>query len=143
VPTPTCRRWSATTCARRCAPTSASTSSRCCSARATTRSSPPSASVSRSPRCIARSRSWGFRLADERDTARKTRELSELIGLDAEKRAERLAFYDISPADEAHLAKLAEICDPHLERAIADFYAHLLRFPELEEMLRAGPDRVQ
>lgn len=69
-------------------------------------------------------------------------ELSKLLGLDAERTADRLAFYSIGPDDEAHLAQLAEICDPRLDEIIADFYAHLLRFPPLEEMLRAEPGRV-
>ena len=70
------------------------------------------------------------------------RELSERLGLDARRTAERLAFYQITPGDQAHLARLSEICDPHLDEIIADFYAHLLRFPPLEELLRSEPGRV-
>jgi signal transduction histidine kinase len=69
-------------------------------------------------------------------------ELSRLLGLDAGHTAERLAFYELSPLDEEHLAALGEIFDPHLDEIIADFYAHLLRFPELEALLRAEPGRV-
>ena len=68
--------------------------------------------------------------------------LSSALGLDPVHTAERLAFFELSPRDEAHLAELAAICDPHLDEIIADFYAHLLRFPHLEEMLRAQPGRV-
>jgi signal transduction histidine kinase len=80
-------------------------------------------------------------LSDERKE-RGARELSERLGLDAKHIADRLAFYQIGPNDEAYLARLSEICDPRLDEIIADFYAHLLRFPALEEMLRAEPGRV-
>ena len=68
--------------------------------------------------------------------------LSALLGLDDERRSERLAFYDIAPSDETYLAELSAVCDPRLDEIIADFYAHLLRFPGLEHMLRAEPGRV-
>jgi signal transduction histidine kinase len=81
-------------------------------------------------------------LTDEEKPAGSRFELSELLGLDTERTAERLAFYDVSSTDEAYLAQLADICDPRLDELIADFYAHLLRFPALEELLRAVPGRV-
>lgn len=70
------------------------------------------------------------------------RDLSKALGLDAEHLAERLAFYEISPRDEDLLAQISDVCDPRLDEVIADFYAHLLRFPQLEELLRATPGRV-
>jgi signal transduction histidine kinase len=76
------------------------------------------------------------------DAPPRDRELSEVLGLDAERLAERLSFYEISPRDEELLAQISELCDPRLDELIADFYAHLLRFPELETMLRATPGRV-
>ena len=71
-----------------------------------------------------------------------TSTLSQALGLDQAHMTERLAFYELSARDEEHLAELAAVCDPHLDEVIADFYAHLLRFPHLEEMLRAQPGRV-
>ena len=68
------------------------------------------------------------------------RDLSKALGLDAERLAERLAFYEISGRDEELLAQISDVCDPRLDDVIADFYAHLLRFPQLEELLRAAPD---
>lgn len=69
-------------------------------------------------------------------------ELRNALGLDPVHTAERLAFYELSAHDEEHLGELAAICDPQLDEIIADFYAHLLRFPHLERMLRAQPGRV-
>jgi signal transduction histidine kinase len=68
--------------------------------------------------------------------------LSERLGLDAEAQALRLAFYGFGEADRAELVSLAPICDRHLDEYIADFYAHLLRFPALESLLRSEPGRV-
>jgi len=68
--------------------------------------------------------------------------LRRALGLDPVHTAERLAFYELGPRDEEHLAELAAVCDPQLDEIIADFYAHLLRFPHLEQMLRAQPGRV-
>lgn len=76
------------------------------------------------------------------DAPAKDRELSRTLGLDAERLAERLAFYEISARDEELLARISDVCDPRLDEVIADFYAHLLRFPQLEELLRGAPGRV-
>lgn len=76
------------------------------------------------------------------DDGPKGRDLSKALGLDAERLAERLAFYEISGRDEELLAQISDVCDPRLDEVIADFYAHLLRFPQLEELLRAVPGRV-
>ena len=76
------------------------------------------------------------------DATAKKRELSATLGLDAERLAERLSFYEISARDEDLLARISDVCDPRLDDVIADFYAHLLRFPQLEELLRGAPGRV-
>lgn len=76
------------------------------------------------------------------DAPPEGRELSEKLGLDEERLAERLAFFEISARDGDLLARISEVCDPRLDDVIADFYAHLLRFPQLEELLRAAPGRV-
>lgn len=77
---------------------------------------------------------------DEHD--REGSELRHRLGLDAQRLAERLAFYELSVRDEERLAAIRDVCDPRLDEIIADFYAHLLRFPELEALLRAEPGRV-
>ena len=76
------------------------------------------------------------------DATAKKRELSATLGLDADRLAERLSFYEISARDEDLLARISDVCDPRLDDVIADFYAHLLRFPQLEELLRGAPGRV-
>ncbi|MBY0279482.1 hypothetical protein K2Z84_29455 [Candidatus Binatia bacterium] len=76
------------------------------------------------------------------DAPAAPRALSDALGLDAERLAERLTFYEVSSRDEQLLAQISEVCDPRLDEVIADFYAHLLRFPQLEELLRAVPGRV-
>jgi signal transduction histidine kinase len=80
--------------------------------------------------------------SDDDAPPRTDRALSEVLGLDAERLAERLSFYEISARDEELLAQISELCDPRLDEVIADFYAHLLRFPELETLLRGVPGRV-
>ncbi len=76
-----------------------------------------------------------------RDVAGGT-SLRGALGLDPVHTTERLAFYELSARDEERLAELAAVCDPQLDEVIADFYAHLLRFPHLEQVLRAEPGRV-
>lgn len=80
-------------------------------------------------------------MADD-DAKRDVLELSRALGIDAEQLADRLAFFELGPADEEALARTSAACDSHLDQIIADFYAHLLRFPELERLLRAEPGRV-
>lgn len=69
-------------------------------------------------------------------------ELSRRLGLDQAHLDDRLAFFEIGPEDERQLAALREVCRPSLDQIVADFYAHLLRFPPLEALLRAEPGRV-
>ncbi len=69
-------------------------------------------------------------------------ELSRLLGFDEQRIAERLAFFELGEADAAQLTALAEVCGPEIDQVVADFYAHLLRFPQLEEMLRSEAGRV-
>jgi signal transduction histidine kinase len=68
--------------------------------------------------------------------------LSRALGLDAGRVADRLVFFEIGPRDEKLLAGVGGVCSPHLDRIVADFYAHLLRFPPLEELLRGEAGRV-
>lgn len=64
------------------------------------------------------------------------------LHLGDEERQLRLAFNEIGPADAGRLGALAPRLSARFDEIIADFYAHLLRFPELEALLRAEPGRV-
>jgi signal transduction histidine kinase len=65
-----------------------------------------------------------------------------MLGLSEGRLADRLAFFQITPRDEARLAEVGDACASGLDQIVADFYAHLLRFPPLEELLRAEAGRV-
>lgn len=67
---------------------------------------------------------------------------SPFLRLDDEERARRLAFNHLGDEDAARLAGLRPLLAPHLDEVIAEFYAHLLRFSDLERLLREEPDRV-
>lgn len=68
--------------------------------------------------------------------------LRELTGLDAERQAERLAYFDLGPADREALRALAPLARRTVDGIVAGFYEHLLRFPELKTLLDAEPDRL-
>ena len=55
------------------------------------------------------------------DDGPKGRDLSKALGLDAERLAEQLAFYEISDATRELLAQISDVCDPRLDEVIADF----------------------
>ena len=69
--------------------------------------------------------------------------LRELTGLDAEQQAERLAYFDLGPADRQALRDLAPLARRTVDGLVAEFYEHLLRFPELAALLRADPERLE
>src|SRR5262245_41162062 len=69
--------------------------------------------------------------------------LRELTGLDAEQQAERLAYFDLGPADCEVLRKLAPFARQTVDDIVAGFYEHLLRFPELAALLNAEPGRLE
>ena len=69
-------------------------------------------------------------------------ELSRALGLGEGQLADRLAFFEITTRDERHLRDVGAACASRLDQIVADFYAHLLRFPPLEELLRSEPGRV-
>ena len=69
--------------------------------------------------------------------------LRELTGLDAEQQAERLAYFDIGPADRQMLRDLAPLAQRTVDDVVSGFYQHLLRFPELAGLLRAEPGRLE
>src|SRR5215470_9411468 len=68
--------------------------------------------------------------------------LRELRGLDDAQRAERLAFFELGPGDARALQGYRPLAETTVDRIVSDFYAHLLRFPELERLLRAEPARI-
>lgn len=78
----------------------------------------------------------------EQPTREIALELCRALGLDASRLADRRAFFEIGARDEQLLSELGRACSTHLERIVADFYSHLLRFPPLEDLLRAEPGRV-
>src|SRR5215470_5519133 len=69
--------------------------------------------------------------------------LRELTGLDAEQQAERLAYFDLGPADREILRKLAPFARKTVDDIVAGFYEHLLRFPELAALLHEEPGRLE
>src|SRR5215475_6594396 len=69
--------------------------------------------------------------------------LRELTGLDADQQAERLAYFDLGPADCDVLRDLAPFARRTADEIVAGFYEHLLRFPELANLLHAEPGRLE
>jgi len=68
--------------------------------------------------------------------------LRELTGLDADQQAERLAYFDIGPADREVLRNLAPLARRTVDEIVAGFYRHLLSFPELATLLQEEPGRL-
>ena len=56
-------------------------------------------------------------------------------GLDADRRARRLAFLELGPDDEVNLAEIREFARTHVDDIVEAFYAHLLSFGETRELL--------
>src|SRR5262249_32578523 len=69
--------------------------------------------------------------------------LRELIGLDDAHRAEGLAFFELGEADAEALLRYRRLAQAKVDGIVADFYAHLLRLPQLADILRAEPDRIE
>jgi len=68
--------------------------------------------------------------------------LRELIGLTEPRREEQLSFFELGPDDARELRAYRPLAESTVDRIVADFYAHLLRFPPLEELLRSEPGRI-
>ena len=68
--------------------------------------------------------------------------LRELMGFDDTQRGERLSFFDIGDEDAKALDGYRPLVDATVDRLVSDFYAHLMRFPELAEILEAEPGRI-
>ncbi|HXJ36960.1 MAG TPA: protoglobin domain-containing protein [Candidatus Eisenbacteria bacterium] len=76
-------------------------------------------------------------------TPQLVRLLRELTGLDESHRAERLAFFEIGEDDERVLRGYQPLAQATVDRIVAEFYTHLLRFPELAELLHAEAGRIE
>src|SRR5262249_51529615 len=69
--------------------------------------------------------------------------LREYTGLDPDQQAERLAFFDLGPDDVEALRAAGRLTAARMEEISEDFYAHLLRFPELADLLHGEPGRLE
>ena len=65
-----------------------------------------------------------------------------LRGLDEEQRATLLAFFELGRADGNALVGYRPLAEATVDRTVADFYAHLLRFPELAAILHSEAGRI-
>lgn len=63
--------------------------------------------------------------------------------LDAAGRAEQLAFFELGPADAERLRESRTIVEANVDDVVEQFYAHLLRFPPLADLLHAEPERIE
>jgi len=68
--------------------------------------------------------------------------LRDLTGLTEARRQERLDFFDLGPADARALRDYRPLAEKTVDRVVVDFYEHLLRFPELEALLRSESGRI-
>jgi signal transduction histidine kinase len=68
--------------------------------------------------------------------------LRERTGLDQERRAEQLSFFELGDADAEALGAYRPLAEATVDRIVSDFYAHLMRFPELAQLLEAEPGRI-
>src|SRR5262245_35961825 len=69
--------------------------------------------------------------------------LREYTGLEPALQAERLAFFDIGPGDREALQAVGRLTMGRMDAIVEDFYAHLLRFPELADLLTSEPGRLE
>ncbi len=77
------------------------------------------------------------------DPPARSHVLRELTGLDAAQQAERLAYFGLGSADRQVLRDLAPLARRTVDGIVAEFYEHLLRFPELATLLHAEPERLE
>lgn len=69
--------------------------------------------------------------------------LREYTGLAPAQRAERLVFFDMGPDDRDELQAVERLTAGRREAIVEEFYAHLLRFPELVVLLTSEPGRLE
>jgi len=68
--------------------------------------------------------------------------LRELTGLDESRRTERLDFFALADEDTRALRDYRPIAEATVDGIVSDFYAHLLRVPELAGLLESEPGRI-
>ena len=68
--------------------------------------------------------------------------LREVTGLDASRRSERLAFFGLDADDARRLRAWRPVAEAGVDAVVRDFYAHLLRFPELATLLSEESGRI-
>src|SRR5215470_18534718 len=68
--------------------------------------------------------------------------LRDVTGLTDARREEQLSFFDLGPEDARQLRAYRPLSEKSVDRIVTEFYEHLLRFPELEELLRSEPGRI-
>ncbi len=66
---------------------------------------------------------------------RSEERLLDQVGIDAEERAQRLAFLGWSADDEARLADVRDFAHDHVDEIVDAFYEHLRRFDETRALL--------
>jgi signal transduction histidine kinase len=67
----------------------------------------------------------------------------ETPGVDDGRRAEQLEFFELGPADAERLRECRTVFDARVDDVVEQFYAHLLRFPPLADLLHAEPGRIE
>jgi signal transduction histidine kinase len=65
-----------------------------------------------------------------------------LRGLDEAQRTTLLAFFELEPADGDALAGYRPLAEATVDQIVTEFYAHLLRFSELSEILHSEAGRI-
>lgn len=68
--------------------------------------------------------------------------LRSAVGLDAARREKQLSFFQLGPEDDRLLADRWPLAEATVDGIVSDFYEHLLRVPQLAELLRREPDRI-
>jgi hypothetical protein len=68
--------------------------------------------------------------------------LRERTGFDERRRGEQLSFFELGPADEEALRGYRPLADATVDQVVGEFYAHLMRFPELAKLLESEPGRI-
>jgi signal transduction histidine kinase len=68
--------------------------------------------------------------------------LCDRTGLTEPRREEQLEFFGLGPDDAEQLRGYRPLAERTVDRIVTDFYDHLLRFPELETILRSEPGRI-
>jgi len=81
-------------------------------------------------------------LSERRHTPEAGGRLRGFGALDEEQRRERLAFFELGPDDERELRALHGLAAANVDEMVREFYAHLMRFPELEELLESESGRI-